>query len=56
LDRRCITIHRIFEIKINTRIYKKLLGVTFGKEKKEEEKEEEIKNNPGICTLLMIFL
>ena len=48
--------HEIFEIILNTGIHKKLLGVTFGKEKeKEEKKEEEIENNPGICTLLMIF-
>lgn len=48
--------HEIFEIILNTGNHKKLLGVTFGKEKKEEEKEkkeEKIKYNPGIHSLLM---
>ena len=45
--------HEIFEIILNTGNHKKLLGVTFGKEKEGKEKEKEVKNNPGMYSLLM---
>lgn len=47
-----------FRIKINTKINKNILGVTFGKEKEEEEskeKEEKIRNNSGIYSILIRF-